>query len=187
MNSEKKSTYITFAVIAGIVLIAVIFTIWRVHSKPAVSTGASVNQSAIAPLFVGTYTDFDGTIVDLRDYDDRVRVVNAWATWCPFCTHEIADFIELSKQYDPEEVVIILINRKENISTVRSYLQSIAITDYGNVLFLQDAEDAFYSTIGGFTMPETVIYTTNDNVSQHKRGFMNRTEMKLFIDAARSK
>ncbi len=43
--------------------------------------------------------------------------------------------------------------------------------------FLLDSKDAFYKSIGGFSMPETLFADADGNVIVHKRGPMALDEM----------
>lgn len=42
--------------------------------------------------------------------DDRLYVVNFWATWCAPCVKELPHFEKISKEYEPEKVKFILIS-----------------------------------------------------------------------------
>ncbi len=53
------------------------------------------------------WSDYQGRSVDLRDYEGKVVLVNFWATWCGPCRYEIPALVEMSNEYDPEQVAII--------------------------------------------------------------------------------
>ena len=101
-------------------------------------------------------------------------VVNSWATWCPFCVQEVPDFVELQKEF--KTISVVLVNRKEKDEKVEVFLEGrgVSLTD---LVFLQDAKDNFYKSIGGFSMPET-LFVKDGNVIFHKRGFMDLSEMR---------
>jgi thiol-disulfide isomerase/thioredoxin len=42
--------------------------------------------------------------------DDRLYVVNFWATWCAPCVKELPHFEKISKEFEPEKVKFILIS-----------------------------------------------------------------------------
>lgn len=42
--------------------------------------------------------------------DDRLYVINFWATWCAPCVKELPHFEKISKEYKPEKVRFILVS-----------------------------------------------------------------------------
>ncbi len=46
----------------------------------------------------------------LKNQNDRLHVVNFWATWCAPCVRELPYFEKLSKAYDPEDVRFIMVS-----------------------------------------------------------------------------
>jgi len=46
----------------------------------------------------------------LRNPDDRLFVVNFWATWCGPCVRELPHFEKLSKEYQGKKVTFILVS-----------------------------------------------------------------------------
>ena len=59
--------------------------------------------------------------MDLRDYEGKVVLVNFWATWCGPCRYEIPALVEMSNEYDPEQVAIIGISLDQGPHRARPY------------------------------------------------------------------
>lgn len=178
----NKSGLITIFVLVVIVVGAAFYAATRV------SQNAENNSEAARALSTTEekkpFTDLAGNPVALSDYSGRVRVVNSWASWCPFCVNELPDFNELAREYSDEEVVVLAINRNESAVTARAFIDSVGGLD--DVIFIQDPDDVFYRRIGGFSMPETVFYDAAGNISFHKRGFMTLAEMQTHTEDALS-
>ncbi len=51
--------------------------------------------------------DSDGEMVDLRDYQGKVVLLNFWATWCGPCRIEIPALVKLRSDYDSAQLAII--------------------------------------------------------------------------------
>lgn len=126
-----------------------------------------------APEF--SLEDYDGNTVALSDHSGKVRVVNSWAVWCPFCVDELSDFARLQEEFG-DEIVVIAIDRQESLKKARDFTDSLGITD--RMTFLLDPDDSFYKSIGGFSMPETIFVDSDGNIRFHKRGPMPLEEMR---------
>ncbi|NQV92872.1 TlpA family protein disulfide reductase, partial [Candidatus Kaiserbacteria bacterium] len=131
-----------------------------------------------APGFL--LSNFDGGTVSLTDSVGKIRVVNSWATWCPFCVEELADFVRLQEEFS-DRVVVVTINRSESLSKARSFADELGITD--GMTMLLDPKDSFYKSIGGFSMPETLFIDGDGNIRVHKRGPMRFEEMKEKVES----
>lgn len=124
--------------------------------------------------------DYDGNEVSLSQFDGKAKIINSWAVWCPFCRQELADFAEIQKEFG-EDLVVIAIDRKESLKKAKGFTDSLDITD--KMIFLLDPKDSFYTSIGGFSMPETLFVDGNNNIITHKRGFMTLEEMRQKTEA----
>ncbi len=179
---KDRSIIITIATIASILLVAAGYVFFVVSSNEDVTSDAARSLSATDQTSV--YTDLDGNPVSLKEYNGRVRVVNSWATWCPFCATELKDFAVLAGEYPKEDVVVIAINRAEPNALAKQFVSKISNQD--NLIFVQDQTDFFYESIAGFAMPETIFYDREGNVVFHKRGSMKLAEMQKHTEAALS-
>ena len=107
-------------------------------------------------------------------------LLNAWASWCPFCVNEIPDFVQAQIDLG-DQITVVLINREEPLDRAKDFSDSLGAD--GIVITLLDPADSFYSQIGGFAMPETLL-VKDGNVVLHKRGPMTLREVKLAVGSA---
>lgn len=128
------------------------------------------NLMTDAPL--STYAGIPTT---LESFYGTPLVVNAWASWCIFCKQELPDFIELQKEFG-DRITVIAINRAESLETAQGF--SDALEGHEEITWLLDPTDSFYTSIGGFGMPETQFINADGTVVTHKRGFMSLEEMR---------
>lgn len=178
MNKGTLTTVVILVLILG--LVAVFTLVSRNEgTKDGVTSDAS---KALASSVGSPYTDLEGNPVNFDVYEGKIRVVNSWASWCPFCVQELPDFSILSEEFSKNGVVVISINRKESIEQSKSFINDIGPLE--GIIFVQDSGDIFYNAIGGFSMPETVFYDRNGNISTHKRGFMTLEEMRTLTEKA---
>jgi thiol-disulfide isomerase/thioredoxin len=171
----SKENRITVAVIIFVLLLASYFAYqaWKSNSieesqNPARQALANDDQS-------GGYTDINGNQVNLEDYLGRVIVVNSWASWSPVSSQEITLLDSMASQYNTDEVIFLAINRMEPAVTAERYINRFSETD--TIKLLLDPTDHFYQSIGGYSMPETVIYNQSGEVHHHFRGDVNQANV----------
>jgi thiol-disulfide isomerase/thioredoxin len=132
-----------------------------------------IEESFSSPL-----KTYGGESVGLKSFRGKIVVANFWATWCPYSPGELAAFSEAQKLYGAK-AVILGINRMETLVFAKGFSDKLGLS---NILFLLDPEDAFFKSIGGYAMPETVIFNANGDIAFRYRGPMTRSEI---IDAVR--
>lgn len=122
-----------------------------------------------------TFTDYQGQEIALSQFRGKPIIVNAWASWCPFCLDEMPDFAELQEEFG-EKIAVIAVNRSESLATAKRFSDQVGVT--GRMILLLDPTDSFYKSIGGFSMPETIFVDREGNIAFHKRGPMSLEEMR---------
>lgn len=135
---------------------------------------ASVLESDLVRLGTIELTNYRGEVVSLVSFVGKPLVINAWAVWCPFCKKELPDFATLQAEFP--EIVVIAIDRGEPLEKAKGYTDELGISDA--MTFLMDYDDAFYRSIGGFSMPETLFVGREGDIIFHKRGPMTLEEMR---------
>ncbi len=179
-GGEKKNGFVTIIVIALILGAVGLFTFLSIQKDGG--TSGSERDRVFNTEGATQFTTVDGAPADLSQFDGKVQVVNAWATWCPFCVQELPDLAELATEYADQDVAVIAINRKEDPARAKAFIDSLG--GLPGITFIMDGDDNFYSSIGGFSMPETIFYDAEGNVVVHKRGFMALDEMRQHVEAA---
>lgn len=121
------------------------------------------------------FSDYDGKIVNLADFRGKPLVINAWASWCPYCKKELPDFAMLQEEFDAR-ITVIAIDRRETLETAKKYSDELGVT--GKIILLLDPDDSLYKAINGFSMPETIFVDREGFIRYHKRGPMELEEMR---------
>jgi peroxiredoxin len=141
--------------------------------KSSKETKPNQEPQTKAPDF--SLKDYEGNVVSLADFSGKNLVINSWAVWCPFCVQELKDFATVQEEFG-DQVTIIAIDRAEPIKTVKEFTDELELTD--KLLFLLDPSDSFYANISGFTMPETIFVDSEGYIVDHKRGPMDKNEIR---------
>lgn len=173
----NKANTIALLVIIIVLVIAGSVT-YFFYSTPndALDSEAKKTLSAESGL---SFTDLDGNTITFDQFEGKVRVVNSWASWTPFSVQELKDLHTIAAEFKDQGVAVIAINRKESKEQAVQFLGSIQT--FENITFALDPEDAYYASIGGFSMPETMIYDAKGNLVTHKRGSMTQEEMRALV------
>ncbi len=123
--------------------------------------------------------DYDGNLISLEEFRGTPLIVNSWAVWCPFCREELADFAALQQEFG-DSIIVIAVDRQESLKKAKGFTDELGITD--DMLFLLDSSDAFYKSIAGFSMPETIFVNSVGEIIVHKRGPMDLSEMREHVN-----
>lgn len=72
--------------------------------------------------------------------DDKVKVINFWATWCAPCVKELPFIDSLRNTYSPDEVEVLLVSLDfpDELAKVNTFLQRKKI---GSTVWLLDESD----------------------------------------------
>lgn len=172
----------TSLIIIGIVILAAVG--WLLIFKTGQHQNMNPSNSLVTQTEPSTKSDkapdfhlqdYSGKTLSLADFAGKPLVLNAWATWCPFCREELPAFATAQKEFG-DKVVIIAIDRQESLATAKSYTDAQGTTS--GLIFLLDPSDSFYQSIGGFSMPETIFVDKSGNIVDHKRGPMDINEIR---------
>jgi thiol-disulfide isomerase/thioredoxin len=143
-----------------------------------------INENTVAlfsnPEGEEPYTDLLGNPISLERYLGQTLVVVTWASWSPFSTADFSMLTELSEEFKGKEVVLMAINRKESKEQAARFLETLP--NINGVVMVLDPRDAFYLTVGGYAMPEVVIYNSKGEVVEHCRGVADKELIKTVVE-----
>jgi peroxiredoxin len=111
------------------------------------------NEASIRANADFTLTDTTGKAWHLKGLNGRVVLVNFWATWCPPCQREMAEFQQMHNRFSDKGLLILAVTG-EDVATVRHYAADKPVTfplllDPGDVTQKQFLVDGF---------PHSVLY-----------------------------
>ena len=143
------------------------------------ASGCSSSEPQKDKLFppqAAKWSDYQGQSVDLRDYEGKVVLVNFWATWCGPCRYEIPALVEMSNDYDPEQVAIIGISLDQGppervLPLIGEFVERLAI----NYPVVHDSQHellrAFYKeNLARVGVPLTFIFDRQGRVYKRHLG-----------------
>lgn len=183
MVQFSKNNVIVLAVLLVIVCSVGFTTYWVILKNTDLHGGKPTVADQLQSDGILPFTDLDNLPFDLSQYEGKTIIINTWATWTPFSIQELKDF-EIFAEEQSDDVIIIAINRSETPERVKGYMLKY-LGDPQAIVFLLDPKDAYYKSIEGFSMPETVFYNPDGSVFSHKHGSLTLNEMRTTLSKMR--
>ncbi|MEN8145094.1 MAG: redoxin domain-containing protein [Gemmatimonadota bacterium] len=129
-----------------------------------------------APQF--TLEKWEGDTLSLADLRGRVVVVNFWASWCGPCRVEHPALLNIERNYDPAEVVLVGIPNRDRRSDSERFLAALG----GDWTQLIEAE---YTALdyGVYGLPETFFIDQQGVVVRKRVGAVAWNTARATIDS----
>jgi thiol-disulfide isomerase/thioredoxin len=127
--------------------------------------------------------DLNGEIHSNTEWDNKVVVINFWASWCSSCVREIPIFINLQHEYAQQGVQFIGIVVRDEIETVNRFVKSSGI-NYPILIARNEEQARQLAKQWGNTiqaLPFTVVVNRAGNIVSRFAGVMNETTVKRAI------
>ena len=127
-----------------------------------------------------TLTTFDGQQISLDQLQDKVVVLNFWASWCKPCEEEAADLEAAWRLYKPRgDVVFLGVDYVDTETEAMVYLEKFDIT-YPNGPDLRTKISQAFRIRG---VPETYIIDKDGKLAAFKISpFISLAEIQSMID-----
>ena len=133
--------------------------------------------------------DFEGLKPFLRENDDKIHIVNFWATWCAPCVKELPYFEELQANYAKRGVEVLLVSLdfpKQYETKLKPFLKERNLKS--KVIVLNDVDSNTWIPLvdeeWSGAIPATLIYK-GDNRKFYEGSFTYEeleTELEYFLN-----
>ncbi len=176
MVTKKNLVLLAFLVfILGVVLLATIY-IARLNQEPSeIDSLLNLDQA-------GVFLAENGDDISFSNFDNKVRIINSWATWSPYSTEELIALNEHAKNYQDKNVVVLAVNRNEPPDRIEAFMNTLP--ELSHITFVRDTADQLYGAFSGYAMPETLFYDAEGNLIFHKRGVLTKDELYQYTEAS---
>jgi thiol-disulfide isomerase/thioredoxin len=156
---------------------------WR-----AALLGLLATTSAFAQLRVGDAppdllgVDRDGHDVHLSAYQGKVVILSFWASWCPFCLHELPVLEKIQRVIGKSQIEVIAINTDRNRSNYLSMRRQLK--DFEFTMARDEHGDVFrsYAAKG---LPYLLMVSKTGHVAYVHAGYSEKA-LNGFVDEVNS-
>ncbi len=179
-KSRLSVTYILAALLILAGLIAAILGDRNSSEMAVVYTSQeSASSNAFSVDLNFALKDLDENEFTIAQFEDQVRVINFWATWCPPCRDEIPDFQAFHENYGDQGVKIIGIALdEEGAEIVEPFVEKMNMT----YLSLIDTSQMAAAKFGGvYGIPTTFIIDRDGMVQKKHVGFMSYKNLETAV------
>lgn len=180
MIKANRSTSLLLAVLVIIVIGAGVVT-YNIRTASNEEQTDEARRVLLSPEASAQYTDVTGREVAIDEFEGDILLVYVWASWCPQCADDLVYLANLTQQYHDLGVSVLAMNRGEPRERAQRYLNSLG--DASGLNLIIDVGDVFYSSIGGYAMPEVVIFNTGGEKVLHHQGILPREEVVAVLDS----
>ncbi|EIC27932.1 MULTISPECIES: TlpA family protein disulfide reductase [Methylomicrobium] len=138
-------------------------------------------EAEASPLPEFTLPDLSGQNRSVREWKDKILVINFWATWCPSCREEMPDLVALQTQYAAQGVQVIGV-ALEDKAPVEEYLDSVKI-NYPTLIAGEQGM-ALAGQLGNRAeaIPFTVVVDRQGMIRDRHLGKFSKPELAKIID-----
>jgi len=129
----------------------------------------------------------DGESFKLSDYDNKVLVLNIWATWCGPCRQEMPELVKMSNEYKARGLVVLGLatsyNEQNDPKRVKDYVlaQKVPykiIWDDGTL-----AGPLVDAVKGRQVIPQSFVISRDGRIVKHFQGFSALSTPQLMRQA----
>ena len=162
--SVHKAIYVLAIIFLG-------FSIFRIFLMPS-----EKNNTSTVPLFTSIINDPEGKPQSLKQFENKIIVLNFWATWCEPCREEMPELSNFYTENSSKNVVVIGIAIDE-AKAVKSYLKKTKVMY--PILVDEDKGVILSKNLGNNQgiLPYTVIINSNGSVQKTIFGRIHKDQL----------
>ena len=180
-NPSIYARYFSFKIMNKTVVIILIATIFCSSIQPALAFPVSGNYIGLNSGVAEPFSQFDGKVV----------LVEAFATWCQPCHQEFYEMSKLNAAFKGNLTIFsISVDSSDTIQKVKVFKAQAEQTfgfkatwDIGLAISGQTDQPAFTTVMGIVNIPTTILVSANGTIEKKWVGVVNAKEIGAYLDA----
>lgn len=192
-ETSKREVIIAVVVLAVVVVLALV-GYSMISSAPTQDQGSTAQQYALnsgggqsgqaasAEILSCAVVSSDAQDLTLGQVSNgKPMVVNLWATWCPYCVAEMADYQKLYEKYGDrlQFVMLNVCDTAREVSLARDYIAEEGFT----FPVYYDADHQVKTLLGVTGYPTTAIVSDTGEILMNRAGQINYDNMDATLAA----
>jgi thiol-disulfide isomerase/thioredoxin len=172
MKINKNYLHVAIYILA---IVFLGFSIFRIFLMPS-----EKNVLPATPLFTSIINDPEGKPQDLKQFQNKIIVLNFWATWCEPCREEMPELSSLYIENKSKNVVVVGIAIDE-AKAVKSYLKKTKVMY--PILVNEDKGVILSKNLGNDQgiLPYTVIINSKGNIEKTILGRLHKDQLDAIL------
>ena len=154
----KKTALLSFAVIMILAVLA---------GCSAPNTGDSQSMQ-----YVFEFSDVDGNVHKLSDYEGRPVYLEVWGTWCSICMESLDEMNEFAGQEKEYQVLSVVFPGHAGEKNKEDFISWYKETGYDNLIVLLDSDIQIAKDFGINGFPSNIFFDAKGNFAGGQVGKM---------------
>ncbi len=161
----RAASIINFSVLVLVAAAAYFMTIYMDSRTPDViiqpdAPVENLQSGETAPDF--SFIATDGKTYTLRNFENKIIVLNFWASWCPPCIKEFPHFLTAAKEFD-KDIIFIAVSSDLDEASMKKFLNKLERKiDAPNVFITLDSDQNITKNLfQTYRLPETILIDQN--------------------------
>lgn len=162
------------AVLASVFLLAVVPACTGSRAQDRLGVATSIEEAF--PALEGT--TLDGVRFDPASLDDRVVLVNFWATWCGPCRQEQPELNGIEAEYGDRGLAVVGVNERDDPAAARAWVEEFDVA-YPSIV---DEPGAFADDFDFVGLPATYLVDRAGTMRYRIFGRFRLDELRELIE-----
>lgn len=162
--------------ISVLVAIGVLWLLFGQESKQASNDSVVISKSHSLKRHNFTLPDLSGRQQNFSQWNNKVVLLNFWATWCPPCRREMPDFNDVYNKYKDSDFVVVGVGIDDQ-QKIAEFVKKMAV-DYPILVGGQSAMQVSYQ-YGNHqgALPYSIIIDKQGIIRYRAGGLISRKKL----------